>query len=97
LTDTTRPGGNPNTSDTGVFEFDYTLDGSGKVTQTDVTDPRGYVQRSTFNSGEYHLTLTEALGPALERSTTLVRASPRRGITRVSDRLDRVTRYAYES
>jgi hypothetical protein len=67
LTDTTRPGGNPNTSDTGVFEFDYTLDGSGKVTQTDVTDPRGYVQRYTFNCGEYHLTLTEALPIAENR------------------------------
>jgi YD repeat-containing protein len=84
-------------ADTGVFEFDYTLDGSGKVTQTDVTDPRGYVQRYTFNSGEYHLTLTEALGTALERTTTLVRASPSHRITSLTDPLDRETTYAYAS
>jgi hypothetical protein len=29
-----------------VYTFDYTLDGSGTVTQTDLTDPEGRVQRA---------------------------------------------------
>jgi YD repeat-containing protein len=84
-------------ADSGVFEFDYTLDGSGKVTQTDVTDPRGYVQRYTFNSCEYHLSVTEALGTVLERSTTLERASPSHRITSITDPLERETTYACDS
>ena len=84
-------------ADTGVFEFDYTLDGSGNVTQTDMTDPRGYVHRYTFNTGKYHLSMTEALGSALERTTTLERVSPSHRITSITDPLDRQTTYAYDS
>ena len=47
-------------ADTWVFEFDYTLDGSGNVTQTDLTNQRGYVTRYAFNAAGYHTSVTEA-------------------------------------
>jgi YD repeat-containing protein len=34
------------------YQVMYTTDGSGNVTQTDVTDPRGNITRSEFNTGE---------------------------------------------
>jgi len=35
------------------FQFAYTLDGNGNVTETDVTDPRGFVRKTTFNASHY--------------------------------------------
>ena len=84
-------------ADGGVFEFDYTLDGGGKVTQTDLTDPRGFVSRFTFNSAGYHTSVVEALGTSLARTTTLVRDSGSQQVTSVTDPLNRETAYAYNS
>ncbi|HLZ07420.1 MAG TPA: DUF6531 domain-containing protein, partial [Chloroflexota bacterium] len=36
-------------ANTGTYQFAYTVDGSGNVTQTDVTNPRGFVRRVAFN------------------------------------------------
>ena len=60
-------------ADGSTYEFAYTLDGSGKVTQTDVTDPRGHVRRVTFNSAGYALTDTRAYGTALAQTLTYAR------------------------
>ena len=38
-------------ADGSTFHFLYTTDLSGKMTQTNVTDPAGHVRRVTFNSG----------------------------------------------
>jgi YD repeat-containing protein len=41
-------------ADSSTFQFNYTLDGAGKVTQTDMTDPRGFVRRVSYNAyGRY--------------------------------------------
>ena len=37
-------------ADGGEYEFDYTVNGSGQITQTDVTNPRGTSGGSTFNA-----------------------------------------------
>src|SRR5437867_1674425 len=37
-------------ADTTMYQFAYTTDGNGNVTQTDITDPRGYVRRIAFNT-----------------------------------------------
>ena len=49
------------------------MDGTGKVTQTDVTDPRGTVRRVTFNAAGYPLTDTRAYGQPEAQTTTYVR------------------------
>jgi RHS repeat-associated protein len=85
-------------ADTGIFEFDYTLDGSGKVTQTDLTDPEDHVLRVTFNSGRYPVTFVEAYGSALARTTTITRATGSNLITSVEEEeLSRETAYTYDS
>lgn len=83
-------------ADGGVFQFDYALDGIGKVTQTDVTNPRGFVRRVTFNAKGYHLTDTEALGTSVERTTTLSRQSGSHFVTGIVDELNRETVFAYD-
>lgn len=84
-------------ADSSVYEFDYTLNGSGKVTQTDVTDPRDNVRRVTFNSDGYTLTDTRALGEAEEQTFTYVRQSGTNFILSVTDPLDRETEYTYDT
>src|SRR5205823_322796 len=33
-----------------TYQFAYTVAGAGTITQTDVTDPRGHIERLTFNA-----------------------------------------------
>jgi RHS repeat-associated protein len=40
-------------ADAAIWKFAYTLDTNGNVTQTVVTDPRGYVRQDTYNSSGY--------------------------------------------
>src|SRR5439155_404765 len=78
------------------YDFAYTLDANGKVIQTDVTNPRGYVRRVTFNAAGYVMTDTQAYGiPALAQTTTYVRGVDNL-ITSMTDALGRVTAYYYD-
>jgi YD repeat-containing protein len=78
------------------YDFAYTLDGNGKVAQTDVTNPRGYVRRVTFNAAGYPLTDTRASGTALAQTMTYVRDTANR-VTSMTDALGRTTTYTYDS
>ena len=61
----------PTQADSTTFEFGCTLDGAGRVVQTDVTNPCGVVERSVFNTAGQRVVRAEALGTPL---------SPRRRI-----------------
>jgi RHS repeat-associated protein len=78
------------------YDYAYTLDGNGKVTQTDVTNPRGYVRRLTFNAAGYPLTDTRAYGTALAQTMTYVRDTANR-VTSMTDALGRTTAYTYDT
>ena len=60
-------------ADSTTWHFAYTLDGSGKVIETDVTDPDSNVRKVTFNSSGYWLTDKRAFGSAVEQDFTAVR------------------------
>ena len=83
-------------ANTGVFEFEYTLDGS-RVTQTEMTDPRGYVHRATFNSDGYFLTFVEAVGTSKQRTTTATRQTGSQFITSLTDGLNRRTDFTHDA
>ena len=83
-------------ADGGTYQFAYTLS-SGKVTQTDVTDPRGFVRRVTFNSNGYWLTDKRALGRPEEQTMTLVRDPVTNFISSATDTLLRQTTYGYDA
>lgn len=83
-------------ADGGVFQFAYTLDGNGKVIQTDVTDPRGNVRRMTFNASGYLLSETHAVGQPEQQAISYERATGSNLLTAVTDNLGRRTEYAYD-
>ncbi|MGH8244957.1 MAG: DUF6531 domain-containing protein, partial [Gammaproteobacteria bacterium] len=84
-------------ADNGTWQFAYTLDGNGIVTQTDVTDQRGFVRRVTFNSSGYPLTDTYAVGQPQQAAITIQRQAGSNFPTTVTDPLGRNTAYAYDS
>jgi RHS repeat-associated protein len=58
--------------DGSLWTFTYTLS-SGKVTQTEMTDPRGIVRRVSFNSSGYMTQDIAAYGQCEQRTTTYSR------------------------
>jgi YD repeat-containing protein len=82
-------------ADSGTWQFAYTLDGTGKVTQTDATNPRGFVTRATFNADGWETSITQALGRP-EQQTTSYAVQPGTNFTNsMTDALGRQTTYAY--
>jgi len=83
-------------ADATTYQFAYTLDGSGRVVQTDITNPRGYVDRLTFNTSGYPTSHVEALGTAQARTTTFTRRSDNL-LESATDPLNRRTDYSYDA
>lgn len=52
----------------GIYTFGYTENSLGKIVQTDVTDPRGMVNRKLFNKQGYLIGQTRAFGTALQQA-----------------------------
>jgi len=74
-------------ADTTTFQFAYTSDAQSRITQTDVTDPRGVVERITFNAAGYTLSETQVASSsgnylasrvegAHDRAAALARGAP---------------------
>jgi RHS repeat-associated protein len=84
-------------ADTTFHQFAYTVDGQGKVTQTDVTDPRGNVRRVTFNANGYPLTDTRAYGTAIAQTTTYTRDTTSNLVNTMTDALGRQTAFTYNA
>jgi RHS repeat-associated protein len=85
-------------ADGGTYTFGYVVDpGTGKISRTDVTDPRGVVRTLTFNSGGYPIAETRAYGSTVAQPTTLTRDSTSHRILSRTDALGRVTAYGYDA
>jgi RHS repeat-associated protein len=84
-------------ADGSTVGFAYTVDGSGRITQTDVTDPRGVVRRVEFNPAGFWRTDTRAVGRPEQQATILLRETTSNAVTRVTDPLNRQTAYGYDA
>jgi RHS repeat-associated protein len=84
-------------ADQSSFQFAYTTDGSGKVTETQVTDPRGHVRRVTFDAGGFMATDTAAFGTPQAQTTTLERQAGSSLVTALTDQLGRKTAFGYDA
>lgn len=80
-----------------TYQFAYTVDGNGTVTQTDVTDPRGYVKRFVFNSAGLTTSITDAYGQPEAQTTTYEWQATTNLLLSVTDALNRKTAYTYDS
>lgn len=69
----------------GTYQFAYTVDGSGNITQTGVTNPRGFVTRYSFNGARRLVLRTDALGTGVARTTTTERQAGTNFVTATVD------------
>jgi len=85
-------------ADNSTFQFAYTTDPvTGNITQTDLTDPRGTITRTTFDVNGYTASTTFALGK-LEQQTTIYTNDPNTNLVNsVIDALGRETDYTYDA
>lgn len=84
-------------ADNSTFQFAYTLNASGQITQADVTDPRGYVRRVVYNTAGYLVSDTYAVGQSEERTTTYELQSGTNLLLATVDPLARRTEYSYDT
>ena len=84
-------------ADNTTFQFSYTLDNSGKVTQTNVTDPRGNLRQVTFNSDGYVLNDARAVGKPEQQTISYVRQPVSNLVLSTTDALNRQTTYTYDA
>jgi RHS repeat-associated protein len=80
-----------------TYQFAYTLDSNGRVIQTDVTNPRGFVRQMTFNASGYVLTDTRAFGTPIAQAMTYERQAGTSLPLSVTDALNRKTTYTYDT
>jgi RHS repeat-associated protein len=83
-------------ADGAVWQFAYTLDGNGKVTQTTVTDPRGYIRQDTFNSSGYLTQRVLGQGQSVQQTYVITRGS-NNFVQSETDTLNRKTSFGYDS
>jgi RHS repeat-associated protein len=72
-------------ADSTTWQLAYTLDAGGKIIQTDVTNPRGYVRRFTFDGAGRVLTDTPAYGTGVAQTTTYTRDATSHRVDTVTD------------
>ena len=77
------------------YQFTYTLDGSGNVTRTDITDPRGIVRQVSFASG-FTTSDKRAVGRPEEQLIMYERESGTNLVASTTDALGRKTEYGYD-
>jgi YD repeat-containing protein len=89
-------------ADGGVWQFTYIEDANGNITQTDSTNPRGFVKRLLFNSSGYFsggLITSEiiALGTPQQQSVTYQYQPTTNLLLSKTDSLGRTTTYTYDT
>jgi len=82
-------------ADDAVWQFDYVLNDAGKVTQTKITNPRGYIREATFNAAGYLVREVLAKGETEQQIISYER-DPRNLITAIVDALNRRTEFSYD-
>ena len=71
-------------------------DTGGNITRTDVTNPRGFTTRFTFNADHQLTSEIEALNQPEQRMTTFDRVPNSHLVTAIVDGLNRRTEYEYD-
>lgn len=84
--------------DNSVFLFSYATDPiTGSITQTDVTDPRGTIRRTAFNTNGYKTSEIYAVGQPEQETITYNRDPNTNLLTSVVDGLSHQAAFTYDS
>ncbi len=84
-------------ADGAVWKFSYVLDGGGNVTQTTITDPRGYITQEAFNSSGYMVSQTLAQGQPEQQVYVMTINQTTNLLQSVLDPFGRTTQYSYDA
>lgn len=84
-------------ADGSVFAFAYSLGANGRISQTDVTSPRGAVRRVAFNADGFATSDTSALGTSEEQSVSYERQAGTNLVLAMVDELVRRTEFTYDT
>jgi RHS repeat-associated protein len=84
-------------ADGSTFAYAYTTNSSGQITQTSVTDQRGFVRQVSFDSGGFVTGDTYALGTSQQKTFTFARQPGTGLIQSVTDPLGRQTTLTYDT
>ena len=82
--------------DNPTYQFAYTTDANGNITEVDVTDQRGIVQRMTFSMSGYVETKISALEDVPTADHLLIYDSREQLVDTTTDALGRKTRNTYD-
>jgi RHS repeat-associated protein len=84
-------------ADGGIFQFIYTVNANGEITQTQATDPNGNIEQVSFNSDGYMVSDTKADGKPEQETVTYNRQAGSGLILSVTDALNRQTSLSYDT
>ena len=84
-------------ADSTTYLYSYTIGANGKISQTDVTDPRGNVRRVTFNTTGAVMTDTFPVGKPEQQTITYTRQANTDQLLSMTDALSRRTDYVYDT
>ena len=84
-------------ADGGIYRFSYSLDSNGNVIQTNVTDPRGYLRITAFNSDGHMTSDTHAVGAPEVQALTFDVQDGTGLVLSETDALNRQTAFTYDS
>jgi RHS repeat-associated protein len=79
------------------FWLTYTLDANGRITQTDIKDSKGTIDRRKFNSTGYLTSYIHAVGTAQQQAYQYLRYAGTGLLDTVTDPLARKTKYTYDA
>jgi RHS repeat-associated protein len=74
----------------------YTFAPDGTLTYTDVTDERGMVRRTVFDTSGHATTVFLGLGQAIQQQSTMVRDPVTHLVMQSTDALGRTTQFSYD-
>ncbi|HZN06928.1 MAG TPA: RHS repeat-associated core domain-containing protein [Pyrinomonadaceae bacterium] len=86
---------NPN--DNPTHQYSYVTNGAGKIIQTDYTDPRGVVRRTTLNDDGFVTAVTYAQGTTEQATITYERQAGSNLLAATVDPRGRRTAYVYDT
>jgi RHS repeat-associated protein len=84
-------------ADGSTYQFAYTLNGKGAITQTSMTDPNGFVETKSFDSAGFVISDTEAVGHSYSQQFQYTRDPSTELINSVLDPLGRNTAFTYDA